>query len=264
MIDSLKIVGFFENKLRFKKYAKNTIISYSYYLRLFIEFTDKRTSHITKKDAYLYLDSIAGIENTAKNHTISALKLFYRLILNTELDSVKTERPRKQKRLPVVIDWDELESRFSRIQNIKHRCILELAARCALRVSEICNLRISDIDSKRNLILISDSKFNKDRYVPISDVMIRMLRYYYKEYRPSEYLFEGQNVKYSHTSCQNIFKKYIDKNKSFHKLRHSGATKMLDNGVNLRTIQSILGHTSSRTTEIYTHVSAGLLQAATL
>jgi integrase/recombinase XerD len=265
MVESLKIVGLFENKLRFKAYSYNTIKSYSYYLNLFVVFTDKRLSHITKKDAYTYLDFISKMENTAKNHTISALKLFYKYVKNIELDKIKTERPRKAKRLPRVIDWNKLESQFNYIQNLKHRAILELACRCALRVSEVCNLLIEDIDSGRMLILIRDSKFNKDRYVPVSDSLLILMRKYFKRYRPIEYLFNGQfKNKYSVSSCQKIFKKYIDNNKSFRTCRHSGATQMLNNGTNLRTIQNILGHKSSRTTEIYTNVSNELILEAVL
>ena len=263
MVDSLKIVGFFENKSRFKNYSGNTISSYSYYLKMFLDFTDKRLSHITKKDAYAYLDTISDLENTAKNHSISAIKLFYRLLLNTELDKIKTERPRKKKRLPRIIDHAELRRKISTIENVKHRTIIDLAYRCALRVSEVCNIKLSDVDICRKVILIRDSKFNKDRYVPLSDEMVFILMDYVEYFNPSEYLFEGQfGGKYSTSSCQSVFKNHIDKTKSFHTLRHSGATKMLDNGTDLRVIQNILGHASSKTSEIYTHVSRSLISKA--
>lgn len=264
MIDSFKIVGFFENKLRFKNYAQSTINSYSYYLRLFIDFTGKRMSHITKKDAYIYLDSIVDIENTAKNHTISALKLFYKFLLNTNLSGIQLERPRKKKKLPRIIDWNELETKISRIKNVKHRTILNLGCRCALRVSEVCNIKLTDIDTEQMTILVRDAKGGKDRYVPISEELMSLLFVYAEEYDPGIYLFEGQNGTYSTSSCQNIFKKHIDKTKSFHSLRHSGATQMLNNGTDLRVIQNILGHASSKTSEIYTHVSRSLISNAAL
>lgn len=265
MIESFKIVGLFENKLRYKGYAVNTITSYSYHINLFVEYTNKRISHITKKDAYSYLDYIADVDNSAKNHTISALKIFYRYCKGMELEIIKTERPRKKKRLPRVIDWGKLESQFKEIKNLKHRAILELACRCALRVSEVCNLRIEDIDTERMMILIRDSKGSKDRYVPISQHLVDLFILYCEEFDPKEYLFNGQSgVKYSKSSCQKIFKKYIDTSKSFHTCRHSGATQMLNNKTDLRTIQKILGHSSSKTTEIYTSVSSELLLEAAL
>lgn len=254
----------FKEKLRFKNYSDNTIKTYLHYAELFLSAFDKDVYHVSQKDAISFLTEIEYSSVSQQNQVISSVKLLYKHVVGSNLIVARIERPRKQKRLPIVIDWAELETKFSKIQNIKHRCILELSARCSLRVSEICNLKVSDIDSGTMLILIRDSKFNKDRYVPVSTYMIRILRYYYKQYKPKDYLFEGQNGKYSHTSCQNIFKKYIDKNKSFHKLRHSGASQMLNNGTNLRTIQNILGHQSTRTTEIYTHVSKELLQRAAL
>lgn len=255
----------FKEKLRFKGYAESSIGTYSYFLRLFLEFTNKPLTHIFKKDAYLFIEECSEMNHSQKNQVLSSLKLFYRFVLNVELNYIKTERPRKIKKLPMVIDWQKLEKQFEKIDNLKHRAILELACRCALRVSEVCNLKMNDIDSERMMILIRDSKGNKDRYVPISESLLELLRKYYKSYRPESFLFNGQfGLKYSTSSCQRIFKKHIDSSKSFHTCRHSGATKMLDNGTNLRVIQSILGHKSSTTTEIYTHVSTNTLQEAVL
>jgi integrase/recombinase XerD len=255
----------YKQKLRFKGYAKSTIDTYSYFLKLFLEFTDKPLSHITKKDAYLYIDECYDLGHSQKTQTISSLKLFYKHILSLTLDPVKMERPRKKRQLPRVINWDELESKFDSIKNLKHRAILELASRCCLRVSEVCNVLISDVDVLSKRILIRDSKFNKDRYVGISDKLILLLFNYVEYFDPKEYLFNGQfKNKYSKESCQKIFKNYIDNTKSFHTCRHSGATQMLNNGTNLRTIQNILGHNSSKTTETYTHVSSKLLLEAAL
>ena len=255
---------FYTKKLRFKGYAKSTIDCYSYFLRLFLEYANKPLSHITKKDAYDFIDSCSDAEHGQKTQVISSLKLFYRFVVESELDKIKTERPRKKKRLPRVIESSVLEQKLSQIKNLKHKAILELGYRCGLRVSEVCNLNVTDIESDKMLILVRDSKFNKDRYCPMSKTLLRILREYYKVYRPNEFLFNGQHGRYSVSSCQKIFKKYIDENKSFHTCRHSGLTQMLNNGTNLRTIQSIAGHSSSKTTEIYTHVSNKLLQAAAL
>lgn len=260
-----KNLGIFRKRLSFLKYANSSINSYCYYLRLFLEFTDKPNSHLTLSDAYSFLSECVDDGNSAKNHMISSLKHFYKQVLGKDLCKVKMQRPRKKKRLPRVIDSELLEQKLNQINNLKHRAILELGYRCGLRVSEVCNLRIENIDSKRMLILVEDSKFNKDRYVPISNSLLRVLRSYYKEYRPVEYLFNGQiNNRYSVSSCQKIFKKYIDSSKSFHCLRHSYGTALVEKNVNMRVIQKALGHSSSKTSEIYTHVSNISLQSAAL
>ncbi len=135
-----------------------------------------------------------------------------------------------------------------------------LAYSTGMRVSEIRNLLISDIDSKRMIIIIRQSKGDKDRLVPLSENVLKVLRQYFTEYKPKEYLFNGQfDLQYSHKSCNEIVKKYIGKDYHFHTLRHSNATALLESGTDLRVIQKLLGHSSSKTTEIYTHVSTNVI-----
>jgi len=262
MDKTVKILENYRERLTFLEYSSNTIECYSYYLRLFLEYTDKPRTHIFKKDAYSFFNECNNLHWTVKNQIIGSLKLFYRHVLNTELDILKTQRPRKHKRIPRVIE--NIENRLILIKNIKHRVILECGYRCALRVSEVCNILVKDVDLSRRCILIRDSKFNKDRYVPVSEKLEFILIQYFEEHSPSLFLFEGQHGnKYSVSSCQKIFKKYIDYTKSFHTLRHSCATDMIENNTSLRIIQEMLGHASSRTTEIYTHVSmTSMLNAA--
>lgn len=144
---------------------------------------------------------------------------------------------------------------------------MSLIYACGLRRSEVLNLRPKDVDSNRNLLIIRKSKGKKDRIIPISIKTIEMLREYYLEYKPKLWLFEGQQPgeQYSATSLQKILKQSVKKSKinkpvTLHWLRHSYATHLLEAGVDLRFIQEILGHNSSRTTEIYTHVSTKNLQ----
>lgn len=252
----------FKTALQSKNYAENTISNYSHYLGLFLEFTDKPRTRITSVDVKRYMTEISICDNSVKNQSISAIKLYFKYVLNKKIEYVFTERPRKQKKLPRVIDSSELDHRLSQIKNLKHKTILELGYRCGLRVSEVVNLEIKDIDSKK--ILIRNSKGNKDRYVPISESMLRVLRAYYRAYKPVVCLFEGTHGKYSVASCQKIFKKYIDANKSFHTLRHSCFTTMMERNTNLHVIQTIAGHVSSRTTEVYLHVANHHLQEAAL
>ena len=151
--------------------------------------------------------------------------------------------------------------------NIKHRTMLSLIYACGLRRSELLNLRPLNVDSKRNLLLILNSKGKKDRVVPISDNIVEMLRNYYKMYKPKVWLFEGQKAgdQYSEESLAKVLKQAcikagIKKPVTLHWLRHSYATHLLESGTDLRYIQELLGHKSSKTTEIYTHVSTKSLQ----
>lgn len=261
-----KYVQMYSDDLRLKNYAKSTIENYSSQVKLFLEyFNDSATkpSEISERKIKDWL-LLANTVNSRK-HRISALKLFYSLTGKQPLKLKHIEYPRAAKPLPRVIDWSELETKFERIRNTKHRAILETACRCALRVSEVCNLKLTDVDTEAMFLFIRNAKGGKDRYVPMSDHLLNLLMVYCEEYDPKEYLFEGQKGgKYSTSSCENIFKGYIDKNKSFHTCRHSGATQMLNNNTHIRVIQNILGHKSSRTTEIYTHVSKRSLVDAAL
>lgn len=185
--------------------------------------------------------------------------------MNKKYDKVNFKRPKSEKKLPKVIDHNHIINQLSKIENIKHKSILTLTYSVGLRVSEITNLRIEDIDSKRMLIHIKNAKGRKDRIVPLSQNVLELLREYFKEFKPKEYLFNGQKSnQYSIQSCQKLYKKYIDENSSIHTLRHSSATNLLERGTDLRIIQKILGHSSSKTTEIYTHVSNQVLSKVNL
>jgi integrase/recombinase XerD len=178
-----------------------------------------------------------------------------------------SQRPRREKRLPNVLSKKEVKAILEAPTNLKHRAMLSLIYACGLRRSELLNLTLKDILSDRNLIFIRQSKGKKDRMVPISSKIIEMLRDYYKAHKPKKWLFEGQiqNEKYGERSIQLVLnhavaKVKIDKPVSLHWLRHSYATHLLESGTDLRYIQELLGHSSSRTTEIYTHVSTHNLQ----
>jgi integrase/recombinase XerD len=151
--------------------------------------------------------------------------------------------------------------------NIKHRTMLSLIYACGLRRSELLNLQPLDVDSKRGLLIIRQSKGKKDRVVPLSEKIIHLLREYYEACKPKKWLFEGQKKgeQYSETSLQEVLKKALKKSKirkpvTLHWLRHSYATHLLESGTDLRFIQELLGHKSSKTTEIYTHVSEKSIQ----
>jgi site-specific recombinase XerD len=200
-----------------------------------------------------------------QNQVINSIRFLYKEVLGKKYDKVSFKRPRSEKKLPKVIDSDFIRERLEKIENIKHKSILTLTFSVGLRVSEVVNLKIEDIDSKRMIIHIKNAKGTYARIVPISHKVLTLLREYWKEYKPNEYLFNGQSsTKYSIGSCQKIYKKYIDQDSSIYTLRHSSFTSLLENGTDLRIIQKIAGHSSSKTTEIYTHVSNQVLNKVNL
>jgi integrase/recombinase XerD len=202
-----------------------------------------------------------------QNQVINAIKLFYRNRFNRAMEVDFIQRPRREKRLPNVLSKKEIKAILEAPTNLKHRAMISLIYACGLRRSELLNLTLKDILSDRNLLFIRQSKGKKDRVVPISMKLIAMLRDYYKAFKPKTWLFEGQiaGEKYSERSIQlvlnqSVSKAKINKQVSLHWLRHSYATHLLESGTDLRYIQELLGHSSSKTTEIYTHVSTRNLQ----
>lgn len=225
---------------------------------------------ITNEDLELFnKDYIINRRYSAsfQSGVINAVKLFFSNRLNRKLEPELIERPKQPRILPHVLPKEEVKAILQAHQNIKHRAMLSLIYACGLRRGELLNLRIEDIDSKRGLLRINKGKGNKDRLVPISAKMVALLREYYRYEKPKEYLFEGekQGEKYSEGSIQKVLKSALKKAKiskpaTLHWLRHSYATHLLESGTDLRFIQELLGHNSSKTTEIYTHVSQKSLQ----
>lgn len=258
----MKILEIFTEKLRYKNYSPRTIDVYKSYLSNFIKFNNiKDPYQVTTNQIVKFLESYNFTSTSQQNQYIGCLKLFAKYILNKkDIHLSKIERPRNEKKLPKVIDGEFIKQQLSKIDNLKHKSILTLTYSVGLRVSEVVNLKIEDIDSSRMLIHIKNAKGRKDRIVPLSQTVLELLRDYFKEYKPKIYLFNGQiTPQYSIGSCQKIYKKYIDKDSSIHTLRHSSFTNLLESGTDLRIIQKIAGHTSSKTTEIYTHVSNQIL-----
>lgn len=263
----MKILKIFEEKLRYKNYSEKSIRLYLSYLNFFLtQQKIKDPYQVTTKQIVDFLQSKTYSSTSQQNQYIGCLKLFAKYILNRkDIHLSKIERPKSEKKLPKVIDHNHIIIQLDKIQNLKHKAILSLTYSVGLRVSEIINLKIEDIDSKRMLIHIKNAKGKKDRIVPLSENILILLREYYKQHKPKEYLFNGQNSnQYSTQSCQKIYKLYIDNNSSIHTLRHSSFTNLLEGGIDIRIIQKIAGHNSSKTTEIYTHVSNSLLSKVKL
>jgi integrase/recombinase XerD len=252
-----KIIKICEQKFIYLNYSPRTRGNYLSHIKTFLNnIGNKQIIHLSSKDFQGYLDNYSFSSVSQQNQIINAIRFLYKFGLNKKYDKVSFKRPRSEKKLPKVIDGEFIKQQLSKIDNLKHRAILTLTYSVGLRVSEVVNLKIEDIDSKRMLIHIKNAKGRKDRIVPLSQTVLELLRDYFKEYKPIEYLFNGQNSnKYSIGSCQKIYKKYIDVNSSIHTLRHSSFTNILESGTDTAIIQKIAGHSSIKTTQIYLHVS---------
>lgn len=214
------------------------------------------------KDYLLYLLREKKVSDSTFRQCYGALRFLYKITLKRDWVVDKIPYPKTKKRLPVVLDKTEVEALFSVIHNLKHRAILMTTYSSGLRLAETAHLRTSDIDSKRMMLRIQNGKGGKDRYTILSNIALDILRQYWRQYRPKEWLFEGQSSDrpISERSIQKIFEKAkklagITKPATVHTLRHSFATHLLEAGTDLHHIQLLLGHRSPKTTTVYLHVS---------
>lgn len=261
----------FQKWLKFKRYSPSTIKTYSDALFVFLNFfKQKNITSLNNNDVVFFVNEYIlkqKLSFSYQNQIINAIKLYFREIRKSKIEVDVLQRPRREYKLPNVLSKEEIKAILQTPTNFKHRTMLSLIYACGLRRSELLNLKIGDVDSKRHMLIIRNSKGYKDRQVPISDKTIEMLREYYKAYKPKIWLFEGQQIgkPYSEQSLQSVLKQAVKKTKiikpvTLHWLRHSYATHLLESGVDIRYIQTLLGHKSTRTTEIYTHVSEKSLQ----
>ena len=266
-----KKIAQFKDWLSSRRYAQSTIKTYTDALQTFLRFYHfKAPAEINNEDLIRFNNEyILANKYSAsfQNQVVNAIKLFFKKVENTQLELDLIHRPKRAKVLPNVLSKEEVKAILEAPTNLKHKTMLSLIYACGLRRSELLQLTFSDIQTDRKLLVIRQSKGKKDRIVPISDKIIEMLREYYKIFRPKKWLFEGQkeNTKYSERSLEEVLKKSIrlvgiNKPVSLHWLRHSYATHLLESGTDLRYIQELLGHSSSKTTEIYTHVSTKSIQ----
>jgi integrase/recombinase XerD len=254
-----------------RRYSKNTIQTYSEAVRTLLKFLkDIPPEEITHEDLIRFNNEYIlkrKLSQAYQNQVVNGIKLFFKINTNKVLDISMIHRPRSEHKLPNVLSKEEVKAILTAPRNLKHRTMLSLLYSCGLRRSELLALKPSDIDAHRMLVMIRKSKGKKDRIVPLSPKVLIMIREYIQAYQPKVYLFEGQEsgTPYSGRSLQLVLKGALKKagiNKpvTLHWLRHSFATHLLEAGTDLRYIQELLGHSSSITTEIYTHVSTRNLQ----
>ena len=260
----------FKQWMHSKRYSKNTITTYSEAMKSFLVFYRvKPIAEITNEDVIVYNNEYILKNNLSasyQNQTINALKLFFQIIHNTKMVIEELHRPKNAKKLPTVLSKEETFRLIEVTTNIKHKTLLALIYSSGLRISEAINMKITDIDSQRMLIHVKNAKGKKDRYSLLSTKVLGLLKEYYTIYKPTKFLFEGQfGEQYSSRSAQAVLyqsarKAGITKQISLHTLRHSFATHLLESGTDLRYIQDLLGHSSPKTTMIYTHVSSTSLK----
>ena len=261
----------YKDKLLQKRYSLSTQKTYIAYMKDFVEaFGFNNIEQIRPEQINAYILNLIQekhISPSEQNQRINAIKFYYEKVLLLDKLYFNIDRPRTIHNLPKVLSKQEVKAIFTNTANVKHQCILMLLYSAGLRRSELINLKISDILSDREQIRIENAKGNKDRFSLLSKNLLQLLRTYYVEYKPQYWLFEGlsKGKQYSATSIAKVLKRActkagIAKRVTPHMLRHSFATHLLEQGTDLRYIQTLLGHNSSKTTEIYTFVSNKNLQ----
>jgi site-specific recombinase XerD len=258
-----------KKELRLRNYSNKTIKSYKSCIIPFLQYINPRhPKDITSDEIRKYLLQLIEDKKFSSgtvNQVFNALRFLYIKMLKTQFKIEDIPRPKKEKKLPDILNEDEVIRIFQSVKNLKHRMMLMVAYASGLRVSEVVNMRIEDIDAKRGLMHIRGAKGKKDRYTTLSDNLIKPLYIYWQAFNLgiSGWLFPSGNRDDKHLSIRSIQavferavkKAGIGKPVSMHSLRHTFATHSLEHGYDIRYIQKLLGHSSLKTTEIYTHVS---------
>jgi site-specific recombinase XerD len=263
--DAITILRLMEQKLHLKGYAKTTTKTYLDQFRLFLKFyktyrpADLSESEI--RNYLLYLVEQRKVSRSAQNQAINAIKFFYEVVLKQDRKVYYLERPMKEHRLPTVLSQEDVVEIFRVTENLKHKTMLMTIYSAGLRRGELLRLWVGDVDLHRGTVFIRGSKGNKDRQSLLAQSLVPYLKKYLQEYKPKYWLFEGdKGAQYSERSINLVFgtamkKAGIKKAATLHSLRHSFATHLLEAGTSTRYIQELLGHSSPKTTEVYTHVT---------
>lgn len=248
-----------------RRYSPNTIQTYlslfEQFLRYFHEIKPEALNDAHVAEFQTYLVKEKRVSTSSQNQYINAIKFYFEKVLGRDKAYYHIERPIKEFKLPKVLSEKEVVGILNAVHNLKHKAMLLLVYSAGLRAGELINLRIDDIDGEQMRVFVRGGKGKKDRVTILSKKALETLREYFKKFRPKEYLFEGQfGGKYSDSSLRRVFgtalkKAGISKKVTLHSLRHSFATHLLETGVDMRYIQMLLGHSSSKTTEIYTHIT---------
>jgi len=254
----------FIQEMNRRNYSKNTIDNYVSCLNVFFSTVKKdHPKNINESDIKEFLSSCIKV-NTQRNYQ-GAIKKFYEICLNQKHKFKNIPYARVEKKLPIVLSQDEVQRMFNVCDNLKHKLILSILYACGLRVSELINLKWSNIDRSRMIINIQKGKGNKDRHVMLPQNLLSLLEKYYREYKPKDYVLNGQNsLQYSDRSVLQVVKQLaekagISKRVYTHLMRHCSFTHLCESGTDINLIQKLAGHSNVKTTMIYTHISDSLI-----
>lgn len=259
------------NYMEFRNYSKNSIDNYCSNFNGFLSHFQKLgVTHPDRINSEMVVDFLKQYKEPATHSGYhSAIKIYYSKIARVGIEKFKyIERPKRNKKLPIVLSQEEVQKMFSVCENTKHLVMLALLYSCGLRVSELINLKWKDIDRSRMIINIIQAKGNKDRQVMLSESLLPLLEKYCREYKleKSTYVLTGQNNadQYSSSSVGQVMKQLAEKagiNKRVytHLMRHNCFTHMVENGTDINLIQRLAGHSNVKTTALYTHISHNLI-----
>lgn len=260
-----KVPQAYLDQLERRRYSPNTIKTYlslfEQFLNYFSELEPEQLTdaHVAQFQTYLVKEK--KVSTSSQNQYINAIKFYFEKVLGRDKSYYHIDRPIKEFKLPRVLTEKEVISILNAANNLKHKAMLWMIYSSGLRAGELINLKIDDIDGQQMRVFVRGGKGKKDRVTILSVKALEILRLYFRKYRPKEYLFEGQTGnQYSSSSLRKVFRIALEgtgikKQATLHSLRHSFATHLLESGVDLRYIQELLGHNSSKTTEIYTHIT---------
>jgi integrase/recombinase XerD len=266
-----KLADLFDRDMAIRGLAEGTRKEYVSRVRNFVEFFGRSPSQATLDDVTRYQDHLIRERRVSWSYAkviAAALKFFFGTTLKKDWNLEDIPYPRRTgRRLPVILSQEEVIRFFAAISNVKHRIILTTIYATGVRVSEALRLKVTDIDSSRMVVRIEQGKGRKDRYVMLSPILLSILREYWKIARPKIWLFQHHTLEKPLTTStiREVVRKArkssgLRKTVRSHDLRHAFATHLMEKGVNIRIIQTLLGHRSLRSTEIYTHVSKTYLQ----
>ena len=241
--------------------------SYVRVVRQLAEYYGKPPDQVTEAELrqyFLYLKNDKQVSRSTCTQVLCGLKFFYQQTLQREWTILDFIRPPREDKLPVILSVEEVRAVLSRVRQPHYRVCLSTIYACGLRLLEGVHLQVADIDSGRRLLHVRGSKGNKDRYVPLPEATLHQLRQQWRRHHHPRWLFPGRGLSASapmdESGVQKAFRAALhqsglSKPASVHTLRHSYATHLLEAGVNLRQIQSYLGHDSLSTTALYTHLT---------
>lgn len=259
--------GNLEQELKIRKYSPKTIKAYLYYNRECCQFLKKTPKFVTTQDIKDYLEHLVekNLSESSINLAINALKSYYKTFWHRNL-LLSIRRPRRRKSLPIVLSKNEVKRILESISNRKHKLILSLMYAAGLRVSEVVRLKVKDLDFENGVLIVRSGKGKKDRQTLLSEGLAEQLESLVGDKNSDDYVFESnRGGRLTERSIQKIFlnalkKSGIKKKATCHSLRHSFATHLLEQGVDIRYIQELLGHKRLETTQVYTKVTSAKLK----